>query len=178
MRHNWVPLERDILARCQYCYYILNNEVAKNKYKHYEKELKQNRERVHRCLVCHVNLCPRCEPIFHGVDLSNHTVKWAPTLDYMLVELMHILNSGWNVSISFILVAGMQLIQGLSQLVSQWVWSHGVLGVPAISVIWEIARKSSTAYVRTYVWNWYERKKKQPFIEARDFRSSENTLNR
>ncbi len=52
-----------------------DDEVAKNKYKHYEKELKQNRERVHRCLVYHVNLCPRCEPIFHGVDLSNHTVK-------------------------------------------------------------------------------------------------------
>ncbi len=75
LRHNWVPCEREVLARCQYCYYILNNKVAKNKYKHYEKELKQNRDRVHRCLVCHVNLCPRCEPIFHGVDLSNYTVK-------------------------------------------------------------------------------------------------------
>jgi hypothetical protein len=37
-------------------------------------------------------------------------------LDYMLVELMRILNSGCNVSISFILVAGMQPIQGLSHL--------------------------------------------------------------
>jgi hypothetical protein len=49
-----------------------------NKYDKHERmgmtdALKQNRQRIMRCLVCHVNLCPLCEPEFHGADLSAHT---------------------------------------------------------------------------------------------------------
>jgi hypothetical protein len=73
-RHNWLPLSREQNARCQYCYYILKNNIPKESQKSYE-DLTQNRVRVHRCLVCHVNLCPRCDPIFHGVDLSKFTPK-------------------------------------------------------------------------------------------------------
>jgi hypothetical protein len=73
-RHNWMPLSREQNARCQYCYYILKNDIPKESQKSYE-DLTQNRVRVHRCLVCHVNLCPRCDPIFRGVDLSKFTPK-------------------------------------------------------------------------------------------------------
>ncbi len=38
--------------------------------RHFTKSLKQNRSRIQRCLVCHVNLCPQCDNIFHGADLS------------------------------------------------------------------------------------------------------------
>jgi hypothetical protein len=35
--------------------------------------LRQNRQSVRRCLVCHVNLCPQCDNDFHGAQLSAHT---------------------------------------------------------------------------------------------------------
>ena len=35
------------------------------------KALQQNRERIQRCLVCHVNLCPVCDNSFYGSDLSS-----------------------------------------------------------------------------------------------------------
>lgn len=74
-RHNWLPLSKEQNARCQYCYYTLKNDIPKKLQKAFEDDLAQNRVRVHRCLVCHVNLCPRCDPIFHGVDLSKFTPK-------------------------------------------------------------------------------------------------------
>ena len=58
MRHNWVPLT-DISKHCQYCYYHLMNEIEESNRRHFVKALKQNRSRIQRCLVCHVNLCPR-----------------------------------------------------------------------------------------------------------------------
>ena len=60
MRHNWVPLT-DISKHCQYCYYHLMNEIEESDRRHFVKE---------RCLVCHVNLCPQCDNIFHGSDLT------------------------------------------------------------------------------------------------------------
>ncbi len=62
-RHNWVPLKK--LACCQYCYYILHDEIEKRKQKHLKSQ------RIHSCLVCNVNLCPMCDPIFHGEDFSS-----------------------------------------------------------------------------------------------------------
>ena len=67
LRHDWIPVKN---GRCQYCYYILHNEIATPQRRHYTNTLAQNRERIHRCLTCNVNLCPRCNPIFHGVDMS------------------------------------------------------------------------------------------------------------
>ena len=40
-RHNWVPLKK--LARCQYCYFILCNEIPSPHQLHFEQDLKQNR---------------------------------------------------------------------------------------------------------------------------------------
>ena len=67
MRHNSIPARKH--DHCQYCYYQLMNEIPETKRKDYP-ELKQNRSGVRRCLLCHVNLCPQCDNIFHGADLS------------------------------------------------------------------------------------------------------------
>jgi hypothetical protein len=48
----------------------LMNVVSDEDRRHFTKSLRQNRSRVQRCLVCHVNLCPQCENSFHGSDLS------------------------------------------------------------------------------------------------------------
>ena len=72
MRHNWVPLT-DTSKHCQYCYYRLMNEIEDSDRRHFVKALKQNRSRIQRCLVCHVNLCPQCDNIFHGSDLTAYS---------------------------------------------------------------------------------------------------------
>ena len=69
MRHNWIPAKE--ADHCRWCYYHLMNEVPEEDRRHYTKELKQNRSRIQRCLVCHVNLCPQCDNSFHGADLSS-----------------------------------------------------------------------------------------------------------
>ena len=65
-RHNWIPAKKE--DHCQWCYYHLMNVVSDKDRQHFTKSLRQNRSRVQRCLVCHVNLCPQCENSFH--DLS------------------------------------------------------------------------------------------------------------
>ena len=71
MRHNWIPVKEAV--HCQFCYYHLMNNVVEEDRRHFTKSLKQNRSRIQRCLVCHVNLCPQCDNIFHGADLSTFT---------------------------------------------------------------------------------------------------------
>ena len=71
MRHNWIPAKE--ADHCQFCYYHLMNNVAEEDRRHFTKSLKQNCSRIQRCLVCHVNLCPQCDNIFHGSDLSTFT---------------------------------------------------------------------------------------------------------
>jgi hypothetical protein len=68
MRHNWIPSKKE--DHFQWCYYQLMNEVPEEDRRHFTNSLKQNRSRVQRCLVCHVNLCPQCDNSFHGSDLS------------------------------------------------------------------------------------------------------------
>jgi hypothetical protein len=67
-RHNWIPAKKE--DHCQWCYYHLMNKISDDNRRHFTKSLRQNRSRVQRCLVCHVNLCPQCENSFHGSDLS------------------------------------------------------------------------------------------------------------
>jgi hypothetical protein len=71
MRHNWICCMKD--SHCQWCYYKWVNKYDKHERMGMTDALKQNRQRIMRCLVCHVNLCPLCEPEFHGADLSAHT---------------------------------------------------------------------------------------------------------
>jgi hypothetical protein len=71
MRHNWIPAAGT--SHCQYCYYKPNNEYDEQDRPHLRKALHQNQERIQQCLVCHVNLCPLCDNVFHGADLSAYT---------------------------------------------------------------------------------------------------------
>jgi hypothetical protein len=68
MRHNWIRAKE--ADHCQFCYYQLMNKVPEEDRWHFTKSLRQNRSRIQRCLVCHVNLCPQCDNSFHGADLS------------------------------------------------------------------------------------------------------------
>ena len=70
MRHNWIPALRT--THCQWCYYKLHNEYDEKDRKHFRKALQQNRERIQRCLVCQVTLCPVCDND-HGANLSAYT---------------------------------------------------------------------------------------------------------
>jgi len=71
MRHNSICCMKD--SHCQWCYYKLMNNCNKHERSEMKASLKQNRQMIMQCLVCHVNLCPLCEPEFHGADLSAHT---------------------------------------------------------------------------------------------------------
>jgi hypothetical protein len=71
MRHNWIPAKE--ADHCQYCYYHRMNNVDEEDRRHFTKSLKQNPSRIQRCLVCHENLCPQCDNIFHGANLSAFT---------------------------------------------------------------------------------------------------------
>ena len=71
MRHNWICCMKD--SHCQWSYYKWMNNYDKHERVGMTDALKQNRQKIMRCLVCHVNLCPLCEPEFHGADLSAHT---------------------------------------------------------------------------------------------------------
>eukprot|EP00984_Skeletonema_dohrnii_P025939 scaffold15185_cov72-Skeletonema_dohrnii-CCMP3373.AAC.1 len=70
-RHASIPLFNSDV-RCQYCYYKWKNmdEDAKKDATY----MRQNRQNVRRCLVCHVNLCWLCENDWHGVDISAYSV--------------------------------------------------------------------------------------------------------
>jgi hypothetical protein len=67
MRHSSIQARK--FDHCQYCYYILMNEIPAKKRKYYQ-DLRQSRSGVCQCLQCHVNLCLQCDKIFHGADLS------------------------------------------------------------------------------------------------------------
>ncbi len=71
LRHNMIPCNKD--SHCQWCYYKLMNDYDKKERKNMTDALRQNRQSVRRCLVCHVNLCPQCDNDFHGAQLSAHT---------------------------------------------------------------------------------------------------------
>jgi hypothetical protein len=67
IRHNSIQARK--FDNCQYCYYILMNEILQKVQKYYQ-DLRQNQSGVPRCLHCHVNLCPQCDNIFHVADLA------------------------------------------------------------------------------------------------------------
>jgi hypothetical protein len=56
----------------------LMNDYDENQRYHLTHELKQNRSRIQRCLVCHVNLCPNCDNCFHGANLSSYSKASMP----------------------------------------------------------------------------------------------------
>ncbi len=70
MRHNSIQAKKN--DHCQYCYFQYMNEVLESKREHYP-ELRQNQSSVRKCLQCNVNLCPQCDNIFHGADLSTYS---------------------------------------------------------------------------------------------------------
>ena len=70
MRHNSIQARKS--DHCQYCYYQYMNDVPESNREDYP-ELKQNRQGIRRCLECNVNLCPQCDNIFHGADLSAYS---------------------------------------------------------------------------------------------------------
>ena len=70
MRHNSIQAKKN--GHCQYCYFQYMNEVPESKREHYP-ELRWNQSGVQQCLQCNVSLCPQCDRIFHGADLSAHS---------------------------------------------------------------------------------------------------------
>ena len=70
MRHNSIQARKN--DHCQFCYFQYMNDIAENNREDYP-ELKQNRKGIRRCLECNVNLCPQCDNVFHGADLSAYS---------------------------------------------------------------------------------------------------------
>jgi len=70
MRHNSIEARKS--DHCQYCYYQYMNDIPESNREDYP-ELKQNRKGIQRCLECNVNLCPQCDSLFHGADLSAYS---------------------------------------------------------------------------------------------------------
>jgi hypothetical protein len=70
MRHNSIQARQ--YDYCQYCYYQYMNDVPESN-REDSPELKQNRQGIRRCLECIVNLCPQCDNLFHGADLSAYS---------------------------------------------------------------------------------------------------------
>jgi hypothetical protein len=70
MRHNSIQARKS--DHCQYCYYQYMNDVPESNREDYP-ELRQNRQGIRQCLECNVNLCPQCDNLFHGADLSAYS---------------------------------------------------------------------------------------------------------
>ena len=65
MRHNSIQQARKT-DHCQYCYYQYMNVIPESNREDYP-------EGIRRCLECNVNLCPQCDNLFHGADLSAYS---------------------------------------------------------------------------------------------------------
>jgi len=66
--HGSVPSVGD--SSCQYCRYQYKHMISEEEQKT-SGWMKQNRTQTMRCLVCNVDLCPRCNMEFHGFDMAN-----------------------------------------------------------------------------------------------------------
>ena len=63
-RHPAIPTRQT----CQFCRFHFNQLPVKDQKAN--ELMKQNRKDVRRCLTCNVNLCPKCDMEFHGVDID------------------------------------------------------------------------------------------------------------